>query len=1044
MNRFDPDAIVKNPAVFADNRLPAHADFIPYRSAAEAKAGDTSLRFPLDGLWRFHFARNPSAAPEAFWAPGYDVSGWDEIRVPAHIQMEGYDAPAYVNTQYPWDAAEELRPGEVPAVFNPVADYVCEFKMPEHAPGTEVCISFQGVESGFALWLNGQYIGYSEDSFTPAEFRLTDALCEGVNRLCVRVWKWTPGSWFEDQDFFRFSGIFRSVYLYLVPVTSVTDFTVKAELYDDFTRGLLRFTASLRGDGSLRLRLRGPGGFEASLSAAVPEGSFTAEIPVPEVVLWTAEDPVLYTLEIEVLNPAGAVTEFITQAAGFRRVEIRDGILLLNGKRLVLHGVNRHDFGSVFGRVPCREELEKDILTMKRNNINAVRTSHYPNQSALYELCDRYGLYVMDENNMETHGSWDAVMRGRADQDYIIPKDHGEFAPLLLDRVRSTYERDKNHPSVILWSCGNESYGGSVIRDMAALFRRLDPGRPVHYEGITWDESYPETSDLESRMYAPVKEIEAFLQEHPEKPFICCEYSHAMGNSCGAMHKYTDLTQREPHYQGGFIWDYADQTIWKKNRSGGWFLAYGGDFDERPSDYNFSGNGIVYGGDREPSPKMQEVKYNYRDIRIRCGEKGFRVKNNFLQRPAESFRWESALLEDGREVLRCPLSVSAAAQAEESCPWPENLRQEIALRRDAARSLGRPESEYVITVLVSLAKDEPWARAGHTISWEQYVVPRAAVNVLPSGAASGGEEARAAVPAPFARNPVPLTLVRGKFNLGVRGAHFSAQFSFLNPGLTSYIYGGKELIQQIPMPNFWRAPTDNDIGNLMPQRYAQWKIASLYVTGKHAGKQDLSPEIEERGNSVSVRYTYYMPTVPESSCTVEYEVFGDGSIQTSLAYDTVPGLPDMPEFGMLFKFDADYDRVRWYGLGPEETYADRLEGARLGLWEKRVSECLAHYPRPQESGNHCGVRRLQILDLKGRGVEFSGDNLSVNVLPWTPHEVESAAHEHELPPVNYTVVRVALGQMGVGGDDSWGAETHPEYLLPKEKDLRFTFRFRGI
>ena len=1023
MKTFDFDSIVKNPAVFSDNRLPAHADFVLYRNPAERLAGESSLRQSLDGLWRFHYARNPSAAPEGFWEPDYDVSGWEEIRVPAHMQMEGHDVPAYVNTQYPWDADEELQPGEMPTVFNPVGDYVRDFTLPEHFRGGDVGISFQGVESGFALWLNGHYVGYSEDSFTPADFRLTEFLREGKNRLCVRVWKWTPGSWFEDQDFFRFSGIFRSVFLWLQPETSVTDLKLVTELSEDFTKGTLRITAKLRGCGSLKLRLGGPEPAELSLPFDSGTESCSVSFTVANPPLWYAEEPNRIPLEISVLDAAGALTGCLRQDVGFRRVEIRDGILLLNGKRLVFHGVNRHDFSSVCGRVPCREELEKDLLTMKRHNINAIRTSHYPNQTALYELCDRYGLYVMDENNMETHGSWDAVLRGRAEPDYIVPKDHEEFKPLLLDRVRSTYERDKNHPCVILWSCGNEAFGGSVIRDMAALFRSLDPSRPVHYEGITWDNSFPETSDLESRMYTPAKDIEAFLKEHPEKPLICCEYAHAMGNSCGAIHKYTELAERQPHYQGGFIWDYVDQTLWKKNRYGGWFLAYGGDHGERPTDYNFSGNGIVYGGDREPSPKMQEVKYHYRDIRITCSEEGFTVKNEFLCTPTSRFRCEVILLENGREVLRREVPTAVPALEEERFFWPAVLSEETACRREAARSLGKAEPEFAYTVSFSLRDACAWAEAGFEIAWEQFVLPHRT------------EEFRCTA---------PFTLTRGKSNIGVRGEHFSVQFSALQPGLTSYVYGGRELIEQVPMPNFWRAPTDNDRGNLMPQRYAQWKIASLYATAKTPGSWDLFPETEEREHSVAVRYRYFLPTVPESSCGVEYEVFGDGTVRTTLAFDAVSGLCDMPEFGMLFKFDADFDRVRWYGLGPEETYVDRLRGARLGIWEKKLSDCLAHYPRPQESGNHCGVRRLQVLDRKGRGIEFFGDNLSVNVLPWTPHELENAAHEHELPPVHYTVVRPALQQMGVGGDDSWGAETHPEYLLPREQDLRLSFCFRAV
>ncbi len=1025
MKTFDFESVVRNPAVFADGRLPAHADFTAYRNDAELAVRETSLRMPLDGIWRFRYSRNPSAAPDDdFFAPDYDLSGWDLIRVPAHIQMEGYDVPAYVNTQYPWDASEVLSPGEMPSVFNPVADYVCSFTLPENFRCGDVCLSLQGVESGFALWLNGQYLGYSEDSFTPSDFRLTEAVREGENRLALRVWKWTPGSWFEDQDFYRFSGIFRNVFLYLLPETAVTDLSVVPVLADDFGSGRLLFSAAARGAGSLRLKLCGPDGSSTDAAAAIVDGHASAEFEVPSPALWSAEKPNLYRLVIEVLDPSGALSEVIEQNVGFRRVEIQDGILLLNGKRLLFHGVDRHDFSSVCGRVPNREELVLDIVTMKRHNINAIRTSHYPNQSELYELCDRYGIYVMDENNMETHGSWDAFLRGKADSDFIIPKDHAEYAPMLLDRVNSTYQRDKNHPSVILWSCGNESYGGSVIRDMAQHFRMLDSQhRPVHYEGITWDPSYPETSDLESRMYTPAAEIEAFLEEHPEKPMICCEYTHAMGNSCGAMHKYTDLTERNAHYQGGFIWDYVDQSIWKKNRYGQWFLAYGGDHGERPTDYNFSGNGIVYGGDRSPSPKMQEVKFNYQDLRIECDADGFTVRNRFLFTPADGFKADVSLLEDGQEVCRLPLSVTVGPQQDGFYAWPEALLNRISLQREAACSLGKPEPEYAATVSFALAEDTSWARAGYEIAFGQFVFPQK-------------KNAFACT--------CPLTLVRGKSNVGVLGKNFSAQFSAIMPGLTSYVYAGKELITQIPKPNFWRAPTDNDKGNLMPQRYAQWKIASMYVTPKCEGRWDLYPEVEENAHSVTVSFTYYMPTSPASSCQLSYEVFGDGTIRTTLSYDAVPGLPDMPEFGVLFKFDADYDRVRWYGLGPEETYVDRQRGGRLGLWEKSVSDSLAKYLVPQESGNHCGVRRLRILDRKDRGVEFFGENLSVNVLPWTPHELENAAHAHELPPVHYTVVRCAMQQMGIGGDDSWGARTHPEYLLPAEENLRFSFCFRGI
>ena len=1022
MNEFSFDRVARNPAVFAEGRLPAHSDHIPFRTAEELRAGVSSLRLPLDGVWRFHYAKNPSAAPEGFWAADYDVSGWDCIRVPAHIQMEGYDKPAYVNTQYPWDADEELRPGEMPTVFNPVADYVLDFRLPEDFCGGEVHVLFEGVESGFALWLNGNYVGYSEDSFTPSEFDLSPWLREGENRLAVRVYKWTPGSWFEDQDFYRFSGIYRSVWLCLVPETAVLDLSVVPLVSDELTAGTVEITATTKGAGSLRLTLTDEGRTVAAGEAFFEDGLAAAELAVPAPALWSAEIPKLYTLLIEVCNQEGSVTEVIRQRLGFRRFELKGGIMLLNGKRIVFKGVDRHDFSSKQGRVPDREELVRDIVTMKRNNINAIRTSHYPNQSALYELCDEYGLYVMDENNMETHGSWDALFRKQAGTDYVIPKDHMEFAPLLLDRVNNTYQRDKNHPCVLIWSCGNESFGGKVIYEMSELFRRLDKHRLVHYEGIFNDRSYPATSDMESQMYTPAAEVERFLAENPDKPFILCEYTHAMGNSCGAMHKYTELSDREPRYQGGFIWDYVDQSLWKKDRCGKWFQAYGGDCCERPTDYNFSGNGIVYGGDRTPSPKMQEVKYNYQNISVIFDDTGFTVRNKNLFLNTDMYAAAAILQQDGTERLRIPLDISVPPLSEAHFALPAAILEEMRMQEVAASQLGRSLPEFAVTVSFRLKEDTIWAKAGHEVAFGQKVFKR--------------EEAA------FVCNE-PLRVVRGKWNLGVHGRNFSAQFSAIRGGLTSYVFSGTEMIEQIPMPNFWRAPIDNDRGNGMPQRYAQWKIASLYGIG--IGPQaPLFPEVEQKEHSVAVTFDYLLPTNPMSGCRLRYEVFGDGTVQTTLSYKAVEGLCDMPEFGVMFKLNADYDRVVWYGLGPEETYVDRQKGAKLGVYEKTVAENMARYLVPQECGNKCGVRWAKVVDRRGRGMEFSGDELSFSALPWTPHELENAAHDYELPEVHYTVVRVALQQMGVGGDNSWGAQTHPEYLLPKNKDLTFTFRFKGI
>ena len=699
--------------------------------------------------------------------------------------------------------------------------------------------------------------------------------------------------------------------------------------------------------------------------------------------------------------------------------------MCLNGKRIVFKGVNRHEFSSITGRVPNREEIIKDIVVMKQNNINAIRTSHYPDDTLLYELCDEYGLYLIAENNLESHGSWEAYGRGTTDEDFIVPNNHEQWQGMMLDRVNSCYQRDKNHPSILIWSCGNESYGGSVIYEMSQEFRRLDPHRLVHYEGVFNDRRYDDTSDMESQMYTSVAGIEQFLEEHPDKPFVCCEYSHAMGNSCGGLHKYTDLSDRNMRYQGGFIWDYVDQSIYQKDRYGKWFLAYGGDFGERPTDYNFSGNGIVYGGERNPSPKMQEVKFCYQNISVEfAGDDSYRVINKNLFVNTDVYAAHAILLADGQEVLRIAQNLSVAPLSEETFLLPQELEEKRKLMEEGAQSLGRELPEFAVTVSFALKEDTAWAKAGHEVAFGQHVYKRPLQSYRCDGAPK---------------------VVYGINNIGVSGENFRVMFSALAGGLTSYVYGGKELFATIPMPNFWRAPVDNDAGSCMPQRYAQWKIASLYITPKSKDRfQDTAPKVEELPDSVRLTFTYYMPTTPESRCQVSYRVFADGTVETTLSYDPVKELSDMPEFGMMFRMDADYDELEWYGLGEAETYADRKRGGKLGVYRNKVEDNMAGYLVPQECGNKCDVRYAKVTDKKGRGVLFFGDELSVNVLPYTPHEVENAMHGYELPPVHYTIVRIAEQQMGVAGDDSWGARVHPEYLVDVSGRKEFTFRFRGI
>ena len=1052
MNEFRYD-IVKDLKIFKENCLPAHSCHTVYRNMEELAANKIEYRRSLNGLWKFAYANNYESAVKGFEKESYDVTGWDEIHVPSNIQMEGYDAPAYVNTQYPWDGREQILPGEVPTIFNPTGSYVTFFTVPEEWNGMPIGISFQGVDSGFALWVNGKYVGYSEDSFTPSEFDLTKFLQKGVNRIAVQVFKWTASSWLEDQDMYRLSGIFRDVYLYCEPKIHVQDLKIQADLDETYTKAVLAVELKLSGStetGTTEYVLSKDG--KEIVSGSVSNHAKTKikeKIANPE--LWSAESPVLYDLLLTVKDAKGQVLEVIPERVGFRRFEMIDGLMCINGKRIVFNGVNRHEFSTDTGRTPNEQEVLFDIQTMKRNNINALRTSHYPNAELIYHLCDEYGLYMIAENNMETHGMWDALMREKIKLKDVVPGDDKRYLPMLLDRINSTYQRDKNHPAIIIWSCGNESYGGEDILAMANQFRKLDSSRMVHYEGVAHDdrEKYQATTDMVSQMYTPVTGIEKYLKEHTDKPFILCEYTHSMGNSNGDMYKYIELAEREPRYQGGFIWDFVDQSIRKKNRYGEEYQAYGGDCGERPTDYNFSGNGIV-DGTRHPYGKMQEIKFNYQTLRITVDTKKITIKNKNLFTSTSAYDCFVSLKKEGKLLCEAKLDTDVAPLSEKSYPVPFKKAAE--------------GGEYTINVSFCLKEDCAWAEKGYEVAYAQGIYQVAgekkqdlAVN---AGAVTLGTEIEKAV------EPGTMRVVNGYVNTGVYGDHFGILLSNLKGGIVSYKYAGKELIEWIPRPNFWRAPNDNDGGNKMAARYGQWKLASLYQDFVNPDEDPSQPGsdartypiVKETKNFVEVTFKRFLPTVPKSTCLVTYHITPDGRVRVSMDYEGVKGLSPMPEFGFMFKLNADYDRVTYYGMGPEECYSDRSKGARLDVYTRLVKDNVQPYLVPQETGSHTGVRWAKVTDRKGRGMEFRAADfvdskdpfasrpgtMEFSALPYTPEQMEEAMHPYELPPVHFTVVRCTLKQMGIAGDDSWGARTHEEFLVRSDKPLHFAFEFKGI
>jgi beta-galactosidase len=992
--------------VFAVNRLPAHSDHMYYETREQAKSsGPMGMRHDLNGNWKFSYSVNPDNRPERFYEQDFNCSGWENITVPGHIQLQGYGKPQYVNTMYPWDGLNEIRPPEIPQDHNPVGSYVKMFTVPENMINKPVYISFQGVESAFYVWLNGEFVGYSEDSFTPAEFNLTPFLTEGENKLAVEVYQRSTGGWLEDQDFWRFSGIFRDVYLYTVPEIHVYDTCVRAELNDAFTQGTLKVDLKLLSGNASPSKIvtelyDTEGNLVSSRTISNNDGECSAAMDVECPKLWSAESPYLYKLYIQVYNEKGSLVEVVPQNVGFRRFELINKIMHLNGERIVFKGVNRHEFNCRTGRAITKEDMLWDIKTLKQNNINSVRTSHYPNQSYWYELCDQYGVYVIDEMNLETHGSWQKM--GAVEPSWNIPGNKPEWENIVMDRAVSMVERDKNHPSILIWSCGNESYAGEVILNVSKYFKRVDPSRLVHYEGVFHAREYNETSDMESRMYAKPADIEDYLNANPEKPYISCEYMHAMGNSLGGMYKYTDLEKKYPMYQGGFIWDYIDQSLIKKDRYGKEFFATGGDFDDRPTDYGFSTNGIVY-SNRELSPKMQEVKYLYQNFKLNPDQTGVSIINDSLFSDLTDYDLEYVLYLEGKELYRNKLEVNVG-------PLSEG-RAEFKLPAGVTSASG----EYCIQTSLVLKENTLWADAGYEIAFGQFVFQVKA------------EEKSAAVQG-------DLRVVEGDVNIGVHGRDFTILFSKQAGSLVSLNYAGKEMIALPPAPLFWRATTDNDRGYSQGFHSGLWYAASLT-------RKCVAIDLENDKGQVTVAFTYKLSISEEVVVKISYKVFADGSVRVKSIYQGADHLPQMPTFAVSFKVPSDYDQLEWYAMGPEENYSDRAQGAKLGIFSNSVSENLSGYVMPQESGNRTGVRRVSVTNQDGQGLRISAvtEPLECNFSPYTAFELENANHQFELPNVHYTVVTVAGKQMGVGGDDSWGAPVHDEHLIHADKDMEFEF-----
>ena len=999
-DRFTP-AWLCDPSKFAVNELAPTSDHDFFATQQEADEGVSSLVRSLDGLWKAHFAMNPAGAPGTLLTGASLDAGLREITVPCEFQLVNpeWDAPHYVNAQYPWDGQEQLVPPQVSEEYNPTVTCVRTFTLSLKDLQNRIILHLAGAEAAVLVYVNGYEVGYAEDSFTPSAFNITDKVHVGENRLALRIFKRCSGSWLEDQDFWRYSGIHRSVSLHFWPETHLADLRVRTPLTDNYTCAHLDALLTVVGNsnGQARLTLTDKAGavLYEETKAVGEQSQVHFDSVVSGVKLWSAESPSLYTLTITLTNGMGRVAEVSRTTVGFRQFEMINRIMCLNGKRIVFHGVNRHEFDCDRGRVMTEELLRRDIAICKSLNINAIRTSHYPNTTLFYRLCDEYGLYVIDETNCETHGTWAPM------HDWYLPGDGEEWLAPLLARGRAMLERDKNHPCVLMWSCGNESFGGKNLWELSEYFRHTDPTRLVHYEGVANDKRYPDTTDMYSRMYLKAADIEKYLKSNPDKPFINCEYTHAMGNSCGGMNEYTALEDKYPMYQGGFIWDYVDQGLRVTGPNGQERFAYGGDFGDRPTDWQFIGNGIVL-ADRSLSAKAQEVRYLFRDVFLRVGKTGVTVVNRKQFAPLSGY--------DLRWTVECDMKPVKAGEV---------MLPEIAPGESRHINLpyGKlPEGQVVLTCYLVLREDEGILPAGTVLSHGQTVIGEKAVVFQPD------------------HGPKAIACDN---NIGFRTDKMGVMFE-RGKGLISFRdRAGRETLLCAPQLSLFRAPTDNDCGNGYHVREGVYHLISRYSWHRGA-------EVREQEGCTTITYTYKTPMLKDFEMSVVYTLRDDDAVEVTVNWPGVEDLPDIPALGLSFQLDPRLDTVNYYGLGPAENYNDRCDGAYLGWHIYNVKDGMSPYLNPQESGNRGGVQSLSVTDKDQHGVLIMGDNLNISVQPWLPEELAAARHYGDLGKSVKTVLDVAMFRKGVGGDDSWGAPTLPKYCYPAEKAYSFTFTLRAL
>ena len=1007
----------ENPQVVGINKEPGHTPLLPYAdvSAALARKPEASPYYKsLNGAWKFRYAPNPASAPQDFYKVEYDDGGWDPIAVPGNWQLQGYDRPIYTNVQYPFPI--DNLPG-VPADDNPTGSYRVTFTVPEAWQGRRIFLHFAGVDSAFYVWVNGEKVGYSQDSRLPAEFDITGYVRPGENVLAAQVYRWSDGSYLEDQDFWRLSGIYRDVFLWSAPTVRLSDYVIVTDLDEHYRDATLKITVQVRNHDASRAAARtveamlydagGAPMFSAPASGRVTVaagGAVALELaqPVTRPKLWSDEHPDLYTLLLTLKDPAGDVQEIESCRVGFRKVELRRGQVHVNGVPIRFKGVNRHEHDPDTGHTVSVESMIEDILLMKQFNVNAVRTSHYPNDTRWYDLCDEYGIFLYDEANIESHGVWDRLTNDPA------------WRTAFVERGARMALRDRNHPSVIVWSLGNESGYGPNHDAVAAWIRANDPTRLIHYHPA---EDAP-IVDILGPMYPKVDRIVEMAHMAGEtRPVVMCEYAHSMGNSTGNLKEYWDAVEAHTRLQGGFIWDWVDQGLRRFTEDGKEWFAYGGDFGDAPNDGSFCINGLVW-PDRKPHPGLWEHKKVVEPVRVTPVDLAagvLKVTNRYAFSDLSHLDIAWTLAAEGDVIqsgalprLTTPPGASATIQVPFRAPEPV------------------PGVEHWLAVHFTLAEATPWAGRGHEVAWEQFLLPFS----VPADTAIDAN----AMP--------PLRVAQSGAEITVAGRDFSLVFDKGAACIRSFSYKGKPLMQRGPALNIWRAPTDNDINTWGEQKMAmRWREAGL----DRLQEQARSVQVEQVSPQVVKIHAETFACAPDLTDGIEsqitYTIYGSGEMVIDHRVLPDAKLPPLPRVGLRLTLPGAYNNFAWYGRGPHESYADRKLGARVGVYRGTVDEQYVPYIVPQEHGNKTDVRWASLTDANGAGLRVEGmPLLNVSASHFTAEDLTAATHTYELRRRDDITLNLDYAQCGLG-NASCGPGVLPQYLL-EPREYRYSLKLK--